>query len=95
MTEFKTKLDIDTDNGLLEKVSCTFDIELETYPKEPYSNGSSRSERTDVYADLSYIEVGQLLLLGSDVTEWLGESRVDALEKLAAEKYASEELENA
>lgn len=91
MTEITNLCTLETSNGTLENVSCAFDIEVQTYPAEPTSWGSSQGTETEVEASLSYIELGALMLLPEEAMNWLGADCVIRLEREAAEGYVVQE----
>tara|TARA_R110002072_G_scaffold63430_5_gene157850 strand:+ start:2497 stop:2751 length:255 start_codon:yes stop_codon:yes gene_type:complete len=53
-----TKIDL----GVLEDLEAEFDIDIETYPAEPYSTGASRGMEKEVTAHLRKIKINDLEL---------------------------------
>jgi len=78
-------INIDIPEGLLEDVTACFDIEIETYPAEPYSWGGSRGMDYDVTSELTEVHLGGLVLDRDQMVKMLCDSEVAELEAQAAD----------
>lgn len=87
---FTTSIEVELDDGAL--ADCLMDIEVETYPAEPYSWGGSRGTETDVSATLSSLEVEGDRMTRAKAVEVYGAAEVGRIETIAAETVTPEDV---
>lgn len=87
---FTTSIEVELDDGAL--ADCLLDIEVETYPAEPYSWGGSRGTETDVSATLSSLEVEGDRMTRAQAIEVYGPAEVERIETIAAETVTPEDV---
>lgn len=82
-----TTIDLYTDFGPLEGVPATFDVEVETFPAEPYSWGGSRGTETEVSARFKSMQLNGLTLRENEAIAAFGLEQINALEAQIEENY--------
>lgn len=87
---FQTEIELDTDFGYLEGVPAVFDVDVETFPAEPYSWGESRGTETSVSARFISMQLNGLTLRENEAIAWLGRERINHLETWIEETYEDE-----
>lgn len=80
----------------LTNIDVTFAVEIETYPREPYSWGQSRGMETTASARVKSAKINSLIVSRAQLVAMTCEAAVARFEEAAAERAVIEaELEAA
>lgn len=100
MPRTSTSYALDLD-GLIyvEDAECEFEIEIDTYPAEPYSWGQSRGTETEITATLTAVKLDGWKASREIAVQMFGEDAIDRAEDTAEDRFREEamngELEDA